>query len=359
MDLTLNPEEAQLQEGIAQLLSAEVTPTFVRSVESDGSRDQLDGLWRRLAELGYLGITVPESLGGAGGTPSDLVLVLEQAGRFACPGPVVDTAVSAAILGEIDAQRDAVAAAVQGRSLFCVGWSEPEADALASLGLRRSHDGRLSGTKISLNYAAWARQMIAFAESAVYCVDLDSPEVKRVERRTLGEDHACDVELKRYAPAESGVLTTDPACVRRWRDLYFTSVAAFAVGLCDRATELSLEFARQREQFGQPIGSYQAIQHRCVDMSLATEGARYLVYQAAFQLSQGRDASAAAAMAQSYSAGAIERVCRHAHQIHGAIGFTRELDLQLYTRRAKHLQVQLGGRSGRADEIASAMGLHA
>jgi alkylation response protein AidB-like acyl-CoA dehydrogenase len=132
---------------------------------------------------------------------------------------------------------------------------------------------------------------------------------------------------------------------------------AYAVGAAERALELTVEHAKTRVQFGRPIGSFQAVAHRCADMRSEIDAVRYLVYQAAWSLASGRPSALEAGAAKAYGNEALRRVFMHAHQVHGAIGFSTEHDLQLFTRRAKAVELSWGGAASHRERVAQAMGL--
>jgi alkylation response protein AidB-like acyl-CoA dehydrogenase len=132
---------------------------------------------------------------------------------------------------------------------------------------------------------------------------------------------------------------------------------AYAVGAAERALEMTVQHARDREPFGRPIGSFQAVAHRCVDMRTDVDACRYLAYQAAWRLDRGGDPDLEVGAAKSYGNEALRRVFTHAHQVHGAIGFSTEHDLHLFTRRAKAFELTYGSAALHRERMARAMGL--
>src|SRR5438876_804605 len=132
---------------------------------------------------------------------------------------------------------------------------------------------------------------------------------------------------------------------------------AYMAGAAERALEMTVDHARTRVQFGRPIGSFQAVAHRCVDMRTDLDALRHLVYQAAWALGAGREAPLAVSAALAYGSEALRRLFMHAHQVHGAIGFSTEHDLHLFTRRAKAAELQWGSSARHHERVAQAMGL--
>jgi alkylation response protein AidB-like acyl-CoA dehydrogenase len=132
---------------------------------------------------------------------------------------------------------------------------------------------------------------------------------------------------------------------------------AYWVGASERVLAMTVEHARTREQFGRPIGSFQAVAHRCVDMRSDVDALRVLVHRAAWCLATSRPRDIEVGSALAYGLDAVRRVFRHAHQVHGAIGFSMEHDLQLFTRRAKSAEIAWGPSSLHYERVARAMGL--
>ncbi|RMF87346.1 MAG: acyl-CoA dehydrogenase [Nitrospinota bacterium] len=129
------------------------------------------------------------------------------------------------------------------------------------------------------------------------------------------------------------------------------------VGMAHRAFEMSVQYAKERVQFGRPIGSFQAIKHKCADMVVQVDGSRYITYRAAWHLAQGEPAEMEVAMAKTWVSDACRRVVKEAHQIHGGIGYTADYDLQLYFRRAKAAEVAFGDAHVHRERVAVALDL--
>jgi alkylation response protein AidB-like acyl-CoA dehydrogenase len=129
------------------------------------------------------------------------------------------------------------------------------------------------------------------------------------------------------------------------------------IGGAQRVLEMTLQYAREREQFGQPIGSFQAVQHQCADMAADIDGARLIAYESIWRLSEGADWMLNVSVAKSWVSDAYRRVILRAHQVHGAIGFTKEHDLQLYTRRAKAAELAFGDAHYHRELLARQLGL--
>jgi alkylation response protein AidB-like acyl-CoA dehydrogenase len=181
-----------------------------------------------------------------------------------------------------------------------------------------------------------------------------------IERhRDLGIEPLSAVEF-RDAPAERlggehGGHHDD--AFRRSLDGAAVAQLAYAIGAAERTLEMTVAYAGDRMQFGRPIGSFQAVAHRCVDMRTDLDACRYLMYRAAWALGRDAPAELEVASAQAYGTEALRRLFMHAHQVHGAIGFSTEHDLHLYTRAAKASELMYGSASHHLETVATAMGL--
>src|SRR5205823_4124168 len=179
-----------------------------------------------------------------------------------------------------------------------------------------------------------------FLPTVVLCAPLIQAVGSEAQRRWLARIAAGEM-VATLAVAEPG-----------WRDSWETPTPA-----AERALEMTVDHARTRVQFGRPIGSFQAVAHRCVDMRTDLDALRHLVWQAAWSLEPGRVAPLAVSAALAYGSEALRRIFMHAHQVHGAIGFSTEHDLHLFTRRAKAAELQWGSPARHHERVAQAMGL--
>ena len=280
-------------------------------------------LWQRLAELGVLGITVPVAHGGLGLGELDLVLVLEEAGRAALPEPLAETvALGAALLAETGGETAAewlpkVAAGTATFSVALEPWPY-------------------------LAHARTAGLLLLERAGALYAVLPDSttlvaqPSVDGSRRLDKVEWDAQGATL-----LASGRVARE--ALERTRDRAALATAAELVGLAGRLLEMSVAHAKTREQFGRPIGSFQAIKHQLANALCALSFSRPLVYRAAYSLARGAaEASLHASMAKAAAADAAQLVARTALQVHGAIGYSFEYDLHLYSKRVWSLSSAYG-----------------
>jgi len=238
--------------------------------------------WQELAELGWLGVSVPEEQGGAGLGFVEEAVLAEELGRALYPGPYF----ASVVLALPALPPDARGAVVRGERTYTLAL-----------------DGQ------------------------------PAPDRDRVDEETEVADEALRAEI---------------------RDRAFAALAAEAVGIAQKALELSVDYAKEREQFGRPIGVYQAVSHRIADMYVQTELARSLAYWAAWSVAEGdEEASVAAAAAKAYAAEAAVVACEAAIQVHGGIGFTWEHPLQRYYKRAQWIEAFGGYPAAQRARIAA------
>jgi alkylation response protein AidB-like acyl-CoA dehydrogenase len=296
MNFTFTEEQELFRRTVREFLEKECPPKYVRDV---ADRDASFTLWKGLADLGVVGLTVPEKNGGLGKNEVDLVLMLEEAGRAALPEPLAETtAVVVPALVELDFPD------MTGEWLDRIAAGEAMA---------------------SCERADGSTQLVFVTPGA---------ETHRMAVASSSIGGAADPIFDRGAFAASAVLC----------------------GVADKVLELAASYAGERHQFGKPIGSFQAVKHLLADALLGLEFARPAVYRAAWSIandlpSWGRDASMAKALASDAAFGA----CRAALQVHGAIGYTHEHDLHLWLTEGFALANGWGGAAWHRERVARAM----
>jgi alkylation response protein AidB-like acyl-CoA dehydrogenase len=365
MDLTLDPEQALLVRSARTFLAERCPIAHVRAMEKDGRGFSLD-LWHQMAGLGWLGATLPPAHGGGGLAVLAAALLLEEMGRVLLPSPFIATAVLAAplmvALGSDAQQRRWLPRVAAGETIATLALVEPGwRDEWGAVTVE-ARGGRVSGVKHFVPFAPHADLMLvavrsAGIETSLVAVQRGAPGVTCTQLATLDGGHLYAVRFD-ATPAESvGPPGGAEAALERVRAEAAVGSLAYMVGAAERGLEMTLEYARTRQQFGRPIGSFQAVAHRCVDMRSDLDALRYLVYQAAWTLGAGRDATLEVSAAKAYGNDALRRIFQHAHQVHGAIGFSTECDLQLFTRRAKAVELAWGSATMHRERVARAMGL--
>jgi alkylation response protein AidB-like acyl-CoA dehydrogenase len=326
------PECTAVRDSVRALLTRECTPARVREAwwNADG---RVPGLWRELAVLGVPAILGPEEAGGLGLTELELVLVLEESGRFALPEPIVETAAVAVPLLRDAEARALLASVVSGEKVVVVGLAEAP--------------------------------FVSGVDSADVALMEHSGEVHALERAALSlEPHASidgsrrlfrvqwtPTPATRLAGGERGARLLQEA-----RDRGAAAAAAQLVGLARAMLASTVEYVKARQQFGKPVGSFQAVKHHLADALIAIEMAAPVVYRAAYSLARrDADSSVHASMAKAMASDAAELVARKALQCHGAIGYAFENDLHLWMKRAWALSPAWGDAASHRARVSRAL----
>ncbi len=346
MNLELTPE---------QQLLAETARSFTERQRAG------DNPWPAISAAGWCGLLVPEAHGGFDAGMVELGLVCQALGRGPVSSPLVASSMLAALpvlwLGT-DAQRARwLPELASGTTIGTLALLEPE--------MRDEWDAphmaggtRLSGTKVLVPWGGTADVTVVATADGLCIAEKDPATTQVEEHDALGDEPFTALTFDGAAAEALGTATDAAAVLDRLLDYAAVAQLAYAVGLADRALELSVQHAKDRHQFGQPIGAFQAVAHRCADMRADVDACRYLAYQAAWALDRDpATAGAAVAAAMAYGNDAIRRVFLNAHQVHGAIGFSTEHALHRFTRRAKAFELTYGSTAHHRDRLATAMGL--
>lgn len=317
--------------------------------------------WKKMAELGWLGILVPERYGGLGLGLAEMAIVARGLARALVPEPLTATAVAGATAlvaaGNEALKREQLPRLVAGDLLPVLAWQERagglDPAAIATCAIPFEGGFKLSGVKRFVAGAAQADAFLVSARTAEEVVLLWLPRETAgaelsleplADGRAFGTLRLVDALVPRHGVAASGAAALE--ALGRAFDHGCAIAGAELAGVADRALEMSLDYLRTRVQFGKPIGAFQALQHRAVDLHIHRELASAVLEEALNVLDRGPAAPARAAAASRVKARCAEaatRITREAIQFHGAIGFTDEFDAGLYLKRALVLSAWLGG----------------
>jgi alkylation response protein AidB-like acyl-CoA dehydrogenase len=357
MDFAFTSDQQLLKNSARAFLDEHCKPATVRSSWDDPRGDN-GAMWKEMAQLGWLGLSLPEAHGGSGLGMVETAILLEQMGHAACPGPYWATMLAATALSEAgtEAQKKrwlpAIATGEARATLALLNgdldWSP---DAVATHAERSGQGFILTGQKRFVPWAHVADVILVpargpegvtlfavepsargLALSPVAGMDLAT---RWVHARLDGVPVAADAVVGTAggaSPLLAGLLRRGAV-----------GAAAEMLGAARRCLEMAVGYAKVREQFGQPIGSFQAIRHKCAEMLVEVENSHSATYYAAWALDAGADDRAlAASVAKAYVSDAARKVCGESIQVHGGIGFTWEYDLHLYFKRAKALEAMYG-----------------
>ena len=362
MDLGISEIQQMLRNSAREFLSQECPLTLVREMEED-SRGFTDELWGQVSALGWTGLAFPEQYGGTGGSFLDLAVLLEEMGRSLMPGPFFATVVLGGLTvldcGNDRQKQDILPAVCDGRTRLTLALTEPSATlepgGIETTATRQGDSYLLNGVKLFVPDAHAADQLIVAARTSaesdpsqgvtLFLVPAGAAGLTVGQLNTIGNDRQCEVLLENVTAPADAVLGQEGqgwAAAHRALQRAIAGKCIEMLGGADAVLEMTVEYAKQRTQFGRPVGSFQAVQHHCANMATDVEGCRQIAYQAAWAVSEGMPAQQEVSMAKAWVSSAYQRVCATAHQCHGAIGFTKEHNLQLYTRRAKVQELNYG-----------------
>ena len=352
MDFSFSSDQQLLRNSARAFLDEHSKPAQVRLLWDD-PRGESEALWKEMAQLGWLGLALPEDAGGSALGLVETAILQEELGRAACPSPYLPTVLAAMAIdrfGSAAQKHRWLPAVAGGGARATVALMERALDFRPeSIETRADERGGkvvLSGVKQFVPWAHVADVILVPAQRAgslaVYLVDTSAPGVSIKPLTSLDPGTRLgQVTLDAAAVATEAMLPAEalPFLLERGA----VGAAAEMLGAARRCLDMAVEYAKVREQFGQPIGSFQAIRHRCAEMLLDVENSHAATYYAAWALASGaEDGPLAASVAKSYVNDATCRVCGDAIQVHGGIGFTWEYDLHLYFKRAKALEPLYG-----------------
>jgi alkylation response protein AidB-like acyl-CoA dehydrogenase len=354
MDLDFTPEQDMLREAVAGVCARYAGLDVVRAMENDPV-GYPDKFWEQLAELGLLGMTVPEEYGGSGMTILDASVVYTEFGRALAPSPHFVSSVMAAgviLRAGSEQQRQAwLPAIAAGEAVVGVAWLEPgRGFGPRGIQLRAEADEaggwHLSGTKRHVVFASAADRLLVLARTddgpSYFLVDPTLNGVTLTQQNTISSDTQYRVDLDAVAVERDALVGTPGYAWPVWDETMHDGIillAAQAVGGAQYAHAIATQYAKDRHQFDKPLGAFQSLAHYLADGVTAVDGAETLVWEAAWARTVGRSVTTLAPMAKLFACQTFRDVTATAQQIFGGVGFTLEYDIQLYFRRAKQLQI--------------------
>ena len=362
MDLGLTEIQQMLKTSAQEFLTRECPTTLVREMEDD-ERGYSDELWRQMASLGWAGVPFPEQYGGTGGDFLDLAVLLEEMGRALAPSPYFSSVVLGGLtvleVGSDAHKNDLLSRVCDGSGLMTLAVTEASATYEAwGVETTATADGNgfaLNGTKLFVPDAHVADVIIVAARTVqggdpaegitLFLVPARMEGLAVTPIHTIGSERQFELSLNNVrlpASAVIGEVNGGWPVAERAIQRAIAGQCITMLGGASAVLDMTVEYVKQRTQFGRPVGSFQAVQHHCAQMATDVEGCRGVAYQAAWMLAEGLPAQREISIAKAWISQAYRRVCATAHQCHGAIGFTKEHDLQLYTRRAKVQELGYG-----------------
>lgn len=374
---TLNEEQQMLKDAAKSFIQEQSPVSRLRKVRDDG-KDGFDaGLWKEMVDMGWTGILVPEEYGGSGLGYLGIGVVLEECGRTLAPSPLLSTALigaSALILGGNDAQKSAhLPKIVDGSAIFALAVDEGPHHNPLKTALKAEKAGagfKLNGKKAYVADGHLATTLIVAARTSgkpgdaqgitLFLVPADAKGLKRTTLKTVDSRGAADIEFKDVevgADAALGGVDAGGALLEQVLDRARVGIAAEIIGHATQSFEITNDYLKTRVQFGQPIGSFQALQHRAAKMFTELELTKSCVIAALDALDENRnDVAELASVAKARAADTVHLVSNEMIQMHGGIGMTDAHDAGLYLKRARVQEGLYGSASFHRDRFATLNG---
>jgi alkylation response protein AidB-like acyl-CoA dehydrogenase len=378
MNFGFNDEQELLRSTARKFLENEVGSDTVRRL-METPEGMSPELWTKLAEQGWLGLVFPDQYDGMGLGLVDLVVLMEEMGRAVVPGPYF----SAVLLGGLaileagsDAQKkEWLPKIAAGDKRVALAWMEPSAQlGPAGVSLTAVEKGgryTLSGTKLFVHDAHTADALVVAARTrpgagadgvSLFLLPKGTKGVEVTLLPTMDQTRKlCEVacsDVTVGADALLGAAGAGWAPLARVLDRATVALCAEMCGGAQKVLDMTVEYAKIRQAFGRPIGSYQGVKHRAADMLVDVENSKSITYYAAWALDEGAaEAPLAVSMAKAYVSDAFRRVAAAGIQLHGGIGFTWEHDLHLYFKRAKGSEFTFGDATHHRERVAQLVNL--
>lgn len=373
MNFAFSEEQEELRRLARRWLSEKSPSPVVRSLmETETGYDP--AMWAEMAQMGWQGMAIPDEYGGAGFGQLELAVLFEEMGRSLLPAPFFSTVAlgSAALLeaGSEKQKHDLLSRIAAGETTIAMAFTEPngrwDETGVEAVAEPSANGWSISGTKSFVLDGHTANVLVVAARTpegvTLFLVEADTDGVARRRLETM------DMTRKQAEVTLTNVWVSDDhllgaagggwAVIARVLDKAVVNLAAEQVGAAQKCLEMSVEYAKTRHQFGRPIGSFQAIKHKCADMLVQVESAKSACYYAAWAASEDNDELAVVApMAKSYCSEAFFHCASENIQIHGGIGFTWEHDAHLYFKRAKSSELLFGDPAYHRARLADRLGL--
>jgi len=378
MDLSLTEEQEMLRKMARDFLQKECPKDMIREMEEDEVGYSPD-LWKEMANLGWMGLTIPQEYGGMESSFLDFAILLEEFGRALVPGPLIPTTVYCAIpimkYATAEQKEYFLPKIAAGELIMTLALTEPSATfEPRGVNARAIPDGEdyvINGVKLFIPDAHVADWIICVARSreglkdekegiTLFLMPGKTPGISCTPLKTIASDKQYEVIFENVRVPKKNILGEVD---RGWlivEDLMqyaAVSQCALMLGGAQAVLEMTTSYAKERVQFGRPIGSFQAIQHKCANMLTDVAGIRMTTYMAAWKLSKGLPSAMEVSMAKAWCNEAYRRVCAEGQQIHGGVGLIMIHDMQLYFRRGKAAELAMGDADFHREKVAHELGL--
>ncbi len=376
MDLRFTETQEILKKMARDFLTTECPKTMVRKLEQS-EQGYSPELWKKMAELGWMGLIIPEEYGGMNYTFQDLVVLLEEIGRNILPGPFIATITSTFPIleaGTEEQKKELLPKIAQGELILTTALLEGEgvfdASGIAVKATPKGDNFIINGTKLFVEMAHVANHILCVTRTkdgtspekgiTLFIVDSKTPGISCEVIPTTAADKLCEVRFNNVTVPEKNILgKIDEGWLIVEMMLRKGAIAkcAESIGAIETCVEMTVAYSKERVQYERPIGAFQALQHIMADMWTAMETSRYLVYEAAWMESEGLPCAKEASMAKAYVNEVYKNLSKWAVRVHGAIATSADHDIPLYYRRSKAADIAFGTTDFHREIVAQKIGL--
>jgi alkylation response protein AidB-like acyl-CoA dehydrogenase len=374
MDLSLNETQQMLKNTAKDFFTNECPETHVREMETDqeGYNKQL---WEKIVNQGWLGVPFPEKYGGFGLSFLEFCILLEEAGRVLLPEPLFESVLLGGmpifISGNEKQKEELLPKVISGESIITLAFYE-EDDLISPLSVQtkaslNNNVYKLYGTKMFVPNANISDLLLVTARTgkndkdiSLFLIPSSTEGITISPLSTISSDKQFVINLDNVQIPSSNLIGNENNAwetIETIFDMAAIGKSCEMLGAGEKVLEGTVEYAKTRTQFGRPIGTFGEIQRHCSEMATLVEGTRFVIYEAAWKLSNNQNASKEVSMAKSWTSDSHTKVCAIAHQVHGGIGFTKEHWIQLYSRRAKAAEIAYGDANFHRNKLASLLKL--
>jgi len=375
MDLGLSEIQKMLQESSRSYLEENCTMSFIRAMESDdiGITEEI---WKNMSEMGWLGLMIPEEYSGSGFKFEDMSILLEEMGRVALSGPFFSTAVvgvqSLLISGNESQKKELLPKISSGQIKLSLAFNEStgsfdESEISNTVATKNQNGWTLNGEKLFVNDAIGSDYFIVASKSennegiSLFLVPSNTEGIEIEKMESIGGDKIFKVKFNEIKLDDTQLLGEENQGWETLSQLFSYGASGKSSemsGASSKVMDMTLDYIKDRKQFDRPIGSFQAVQHHAADMAILTKVSTQFARKAAWKLSNSDDSNLDINRSKAYVSKSFHDICQISHQLHGAIGYTWDYDLQVFTRKMQHQKLAFGDSDYHYKKISNELELN-
>ena len=371
MDYGLSEHQEMLKKTAREFLANECPKSLVRKMQADDTGYAID-LWRKMGEMGWMALPFPEKYGGTGGSFTDLIVLLEEMGRACLPGPFFSTVVLGGMtvleIGDESQREELLPNIADGKLIVTLALFEPGASYnIDQVAVKASNSGDsyiVSGTKYFVPDANISNYILCTAKTpkgvTLFLVDSKNANVKTTMLKTIAGDKQCEVVLNNVRLNKQDLIGKEGQCIGGLENILRKAAVAKCaemVGGAQKVLEMTVDYVKDRKQFGVAVGTFQAVQHHCANMLTYLDTSRFLTYKAAWMMSEGLPCAQEVSKAKAWVSDGYQRIAQLGHQCIGGVAFMEDHDMPFYSKRAKAAEVSFGDSDFHREVIAQQLGL--